>query len=160
MAQKLSKVDQALATAIIGIDTLWGGDVNNPSGTGRFIADCWFSDVALPAAYAHPLAAKLRESGGVSARQPDRPTIDAYIQEVDVPGAIREIHAQARQIAGVRSATLKGLAECLHIMWDLAMEMIGKGDPVPYERCMRAATGVVPHASDPKSKRQQLAELL
>ncbi len=31
------------ATAILGVDTLWGGDVMNPSGTGRFIADSWFS---------------------------------------------------------------------------------------------------------------------
>ena len=31
-----------VADAILGIDTLWGGDVMNPSGTGRFIADSWF----------------------------------------------------------------------------------------------------------------------
>ena len=30
------------------IDTVWGGDVMNPSGTGRFIADSWFSDEQLP----------------------------------------------------------------------------------------------------------------
>jgi hypothetical protein len=28
-----------IANAILGIDTLWGGDVMCPSGTGRFIAD-------------------------------------------------------------------------------------------------------------------------
>ncbi len=48
------------ATAILGVDTLWGGDVMNPSGTGRFIADSWFSDEPLPPAYAHPAAARLR----------------------------------------------------------------------------------------------------
>ena len=57
--------DAATAEALIGIDTLWGGDVMNPSGTGRFIADCWFSDEPLPAAYTHPSAAALRASGGV-----------------------------------------------------------------------------------------------
>ncbi len=41
-------LDRALAEAILGIDTLWGGDVMNPSGTGRFIADSWFSDEKLP----------------------------------------------------------------------------------------------------------------
>ena len=40
-----------VATAILGIDTLWGGNVLDPSGTGRFIADSWFSDEPLPAAY-------------------------------------------------------------------------------------------------------------
>ena len=33
-----------VADAVLGIDTLWGGDVMCPSGTGRFIADSWFSD--------------------------------------------------------------------------------------------------------------------
>ena len=49
-------LEKALADAILGVDTLWGGDVLNPSGTGRFIADCWFSDEPLPAAYTDPAA--------------------------------------------------------------------------------------------------------
>jgi hypothetical protein len=40
-----------VADAVLGIDTLWGGDVLCSSGTGRFIADSWFSDEPLPAAY-------------------------------------------------------------------------------------------------------------
>ncbi len=64
-------MDQAgkyIADAVLGIDTLWGGDVMCPSGTGRFIADSWFSDFPLPAAYTHPAAAKLRAAGGVSVK--------------------------------------------------------------------------------------------
>ncbi len=49
MAQ--SDLDRFVAGAILGIDTLWGGDVMNPSGTGRFIADSWFSDEELPQSY-------------------------------------------------------------------------------------------------------------
>jgi len=49
-----ARLARTTATAILGIDTLWGGDVLNPSGTGRFIADSWFSDERLPEAYAHP----------------------------------------------------------------------------------------------------------
>ena len=63
------RLDHAVATLILGTDTLWGGDVMNPSGTGRFIADSWFSDAPLPAAYIHPAAAVLRASGGVGAAQ-------------------------------------------------------------------------------------------
>ena len=54
----MDQLDELIATAILGIDTLWGGDVMNPSGTGRFIADSWFSDEPLPPAYTHPTAAK------------------------------------------------------------------------------------------------------
>ena len=31
-----TELDRFVAEAILGIDTLWGGDVMNPSGTGRF----------------------------------------------------------------------------------------------------------------------------
>ena len=46
-------MDQAgryVADAVLGIDTLWGGDVMSASGTKRFIADSWFADVPLPVA--------------------------------------------------------------------------------------------------------------
>ena len=62
----MDALDHAVATATLGLDTLWGGDVLNPSGTGRFIADSWFSDEPLPPAYTLPQAARLRAAGGAS----------------------------------------------------------------------------------------------
>jgi len=47
----MDAIGRFVADAVLGIDTLWGGDVMCPSGTGRFIADSWFSDEPLPAAY-------------------------------------------------------------------------------------------------------------
>ncbi len=131
----------AVADAILGIDTLWGGDVMNPSGTGRFIADSWFSDEPLPPAYTHPTAARLRETGGVSAKQPDLAAIDAYLAAVDVRGAIAALADEAKTGGRIRRAYLKGLALCFEVMWDLAMEMLGRGEKVPYERCVVASTG-------------------
>jgi len=150
----------AIAEAILGIDTLWGGDVMNPSGTGRFIADSWFSDEPLPAAYTHPAAARLRETGGVTAQQPDTAAIDAYLAAVDVKGAIAAMAEEAKTGGRVRRAYLKGLALCFETMWDLAMEILGRGQAVPYERCVVASTGRRPEPSDPKAKRRQVAELL
>ena len=77
--------------AILGIDTLWGGDVMCASGTGRFIADSWFSDEPLPRAYTTPGAARMRETGGLSAKSIDRAAISQYLGEVDLPAAI--LHA-------------------------------------------------------------------
>ncbi len=65
-------LDRALAEAILGIDTLWGGDVMNPSGTGRFIADSWFSDEELPVSYTDATAAAVRDAGGLSAGEVNR----------------------------------------------------------------------------------------
>ncbi len=155
-----AKLARTTATAILGIDTLWGGDVMNPSGTGRFIADSWFSDEPLPEAYTHPAAKKLRETGGVAAKQADGAAVDAYLAAVDVPGAIREMAAQGRALGGLRGAYLDGMGECLSAMWDLVQEMLGRGPPVPYPRCVQASTGRPPEPSRPEEKRRLVAELL
>ena len=52
----MDTIGRFIADAVLGPDTLWGGDVTCPSGTGRFIADSWFSDEPLPAAYQAPAA--------------------------------------------------------------------------------------------------------
>jgi hypothetical protein len=133
------------------------------SGTGRFIADSWFSDEPLPIAYTHPAAASVRASGGVSAKVIDRGAIDAYLSAVDILGAIRELKAWAGReapSAPLRSLYIAGLAECFEVMWDLAMELLGKGEPVPYERCVLASTGAPPEPSGAEAKREQLAGLL
>ncbi len=45
-------------------------------------------------------------------------------------------------------------------MWDLAMEVLGKGDSVPYARSVEASTGKPPEPSQPEAKRERIAELL
>lgn len=154
----MNELDRNIATAIIGMDTLWGGDVMNPSGTGRFIADSWYSDEPLPEAYTHPLAAKVRAAGGVGGK--DAKAIDDYVSAIDVRGAIRYVADGAKSLGGLRGAYLEGLALCCEVMWDLAMEVHGKGDPVSHERCQLAMTGELPEPSDPASKKQRVAELL
>ncbi|MEJ2189270.1 MAG: hypothetical protein P8Y93_07590 [Acidobacteriota bacterium] len=153
-------LDSAIASAILGIDTVWGGDVMNPSGTGRFIADSWCSDEPLPAAYSHPTAAAVRAAGGLSAKEPDREALDAYLAAVDVPGAIDELRDGGGAVGGTRGAFLVSLGENLQVMWDLAMEVLGRGDPVPYERSVLASCAAPPTPSDPRAKRERLGALL
>jgi len=156
-------MDQAgkyVADAVLGIDTLWGGDVMCASGTGRFIADSWFSDEPLPAAYTHPAAARLRQSGGVAGKSVDLEAVEHYLREVNLPKAIAGVREEAGKIGGLRKSYLTGLAGCLETMWDLAMEVVGKGDSVPYARCVEAATGKPPEPSTPEAKRDRVAELL
>jgi hypothetical protein len=155
-----SRLDEFVATAILGIDTLWGGDVMNPSGTGRFIADSWFSDIPLPEAYTHPTALRVRDTGGVSASRPDVEAVESYLDAVDVHGAIVGMAAEAKSISGLRGRYLEGLAVCFGVMWELAMEILGKGSGVPYERCVLASTGRLPEPSDPSVRRDRVAALL
>jgi hypothetical protein len=154
----MDQVGKYIADAVLGVDTLWGGDVMCLSGTGRFIADSWFSDEPLPAAYTHPAAALLRESGGVSGKNSE--ALDQYLRAVDLPAAIAGVREEAGQMGGLRGSYLSGLAVCLETMWDLAMEVAGKGVAVPYERCVEASTGKAPTPSKPEQKRDRVAELL
>jgi hypothetical protein len=156
----LRGTDAAVADMLIGVDTLWGGDVRNPSGTGRFIADCWFSDEPLPKAYTHATAVALRANGGAGAESPDALSVDAYLAEVDVRGAIARVLADSRSIGGLKGAHLEGLGLCSEVMLDLALEMVGRGPPVPYERCVRTITGAPPEPSRPEEKRRRVADLL
>jgi hypothetical protein len=156
----LESLNSATAEALIGIDTLWGGDVMNPSGVGRFIADCWFSDELLPAAYTHPSAAVLRANGGAGAGEPDRAAVAAYLGAVDVQAAIAQVLDASRALGGLRGAYLEGLGLCCEVMWDLAMERIDAGPPVSYERCVRTIVGRDPEPSQPEAKRERVAELL
>jgi hypothetical protein len=154
------RFEELVGNAILGIDTLWGGNVMCASGTGRFIADSWFSDEPLPVAYTHPTAAKVRESSGVSGPTPDRAALEAYLAAVDVHGAITGLSEAGRELGGSRGAYVSNLALCFEVMWELVMEIIGKGDPVPYDRCVLASTGAEPSPSEPKGKRERVAELL
>jgi hypothetical protein len=156
----MDTIGRFVADAVLGIDTLWGGDVMCASGTGRFIADSWFSDEPLPAAYTHPAAARLRQSGGVSGKNVDREAVEQYLGEVDLPQAIAGVREEAGRMGGLRQPYLTGLATCLETMWDLAMEVFGKGDAVPYARCVEAATGKPPEPSMPEAKRARVGELL
>ncbi|HEY4962159.1 MAG TPA: hypothetical protein VII29_14970, partial [Terriglobales bacterium] len=156
----MDKVGRLVADAVLGIDTLWGGDVMCPSGTGRFIADSWFSDEPLPLAYTAPAAAKVRETGGVSGKSIDRPAVEEYLKQVDIPSSIAGTKREAKAMGGLRGQYLSGLAICLDTMWDLAMEMMGKGPAVSYERCVEASTARAPEPSQPEAKRERVAELL
>ena len=156
----MDQVGRYVADAVLGIDILWGGDVMCPSGTGRFIADSWFSDEPMPRAYTAPAAARVRESGGVGGKTIDRAAVEQYLKEVDLPAAIGGVKSESAKIGGFRGRYLEGLADSLQTMWDLAMEMLGKGPAVPYERCVLSSTAKAPEPSDATARRERVAELL
>ena len=155
----MDQVGRFVADAVLGIDTLWGGDVMCPSGTGRFIADSWFSDEPLPAAYT-----LLRRRGARDRRSCRQDHRSRGRRSIFARGESARCHCRSsprgRAVGGLRGQYLVGLANCLEIMWDLAMEILGKGPAVPYARCVEASTGRPPEPSKPEAKRDRVAELL
>ena len=156
----MDQLSKYIADAVLGIDTLWGGDVMCASGTGRFIADSWFSDEPLPAAYTTASASRVRETGGVGGKEIDRAAVDLYLREVNIPAAVAGVRKEADKIGGLRGQYLASLANSVETMWDLAMEILGKGPAVPYTRAVEASTGKPPEPSKPEAKRNRVAELL
>jgi len=67
---------------------------------------------------------------------------------------------EAQKIDGLRGQYLSSLAVSLATMWDLAREVLGQGEPVPYEQCVKVATGRAPEPSRPEAKRKRVLELL
>lgn len=159
-AMELTELDRCVADATLGIDTLWGGDVLHHSGEGRFVADSWFSGLPLPLAYTHPAAARLRQTRGIQAKSPDLEAIEAYLDVIDIKGAIRGIKDNSLTLPRRRKNYLRNLASSLEVMWDLAMEMLDKGERVPYEKCVQASTGQAPQPSNAGAKRKRVRELL
>ena len=156
----MDQLSKYIADAVLGIDTLWGGDVMCASGTGRFIADSWYSDEPLPPAYTVASAARVRETGGVGGKTVDREAVDKYLREVNIPDAVAGVRKEADKIGGLRGRYLLNLADCVETMWDLAMEILGKGPAVPYARSVEASTAKAPEPSKPEAKRERVAELL
>jgi len=156
----MDQLAKYVADAVLGVDTLWGGDVMCASGTGRFIADSWFSDEPLPQAYTHPAAQHLRQAGGVSGKDLDTNLVDSYLRDLRLPDSIAGIRRESRDLDPLRRAYLAGLADCFQTMLNLALEVLGKGEPVPYERAVKASTGKLPEPSHPETKRERVAELL
>ena len=156
----MDAIGRLVADAIIGIDTIWGGDVMCASGTGRFIADSWFADEPLPSAYTSAAAERVRKAGGLSAKQVDREALDAYLRELSLPNTLAELRKHLAGQPNLRRNYLEGLSACIDVMHDLALEVLGKGDPVPYEKCVRASTARAPEPSRPELKRERVRELL
>lgn len=160
MDTTLNDFEQAVGGAIIAIDTLWGGDVNCRSGLGRMMADSYFSGKDLPGCYALPEAAALRKSGGVSAREPDRATIRAFLAKATPAEHIDAFEREARSFDAQRKALVLSLADTLRVQLDLALERLGDGPAVPYERCVRASIGAVPQEADTQEDLRRVRDLL
>jgi hypothetical protein len=79
---------------------------------------------------------------------------------VNLPAAITGVRKEADKLGGLRGQYLAGMANCLETMWDLAMEILGKGPAVPYARSVESSTGRPPEPSKPEAKRDRVAELL
>jgi len=126
-----------VADAVLGVDTLWGGDchVRFRHGTiHRRLVVSPTSRCPLPTP-SRPPRGSASPAASVD-KKVDRQAVDDYLASSRSPQAIAGIRAEAKKSGGMRGEYLQGLALCLETMWDLAMEVLGKGKRRSYERCV------------------------
>ena len=155
----MERIAKLVAEAISG---------STPCGAGMYYAPRELEDslqirgfrTSLTGAYTMASAGRIRKVGGITGKNLQRKEIDEYLGEIDIPGEVKELRQEGAKLQGNRGAYLTGLATCLEVMWDLAMEALAKGAPVSYARCVEASTGRAPEQSKPQAKREKVAELL
>jgi len=156
MKTEATPLDEKVATLLIGVDTLFGGDALHESGAHHFIADTWFSGTAPPDIYHDAFAQAARDvSQGVEGAPnvlKDATAIHAFVERHDLRTLPFEITGG---ITGLRN---DNLANVLHLT-DALSAMLDTS----FERRYHAATANTVdtiEVIDPSHARERLQEAL
>lgn len=168
MVQQLERgsFEHRLATLVLGVDTLWGGNIDSPSGVDHFIADSWTSGLPFPEIMNDPFAEALRQDGaGVLTKKDQRREVLAFIEKYALDTLPNTIREDVRKIEREthdedRVVYLRNLISALDVMRDRAMAEVGLCDAPSYEAMYAAATRSSVIFSDPAPYRENLRSAL
>lgn len=160
MNEILTKDNVTIATAVIGVDTLWGGDVDDFSGTNRLIADSYFSDYELPPCFFDSVAERLRVSGGVLGNEVSNHDIVQFEKKFAIRECIAFLQSGASATTEVQKKYQARMGKALEAMLDLALAERGLISEIPYARLVEAGTGFAPQLFDVSDVRAHIKALL
>jgi len=138
---KMTEFDRKLATLLLGVDSLFGGDDMHESGTKHVIANTWTSGYAPPAVYHDPAAQLLREKEGIEAV--DKSVVNGFVRKfklLELPDIIREdaMSFQAEDLD--RTNYIHNLVNALEVMLHTALAISNKTELPSFEDRYFAAT--------------------
>lgn len=143
MTAELQKgsLEYNLGTLVLGVDTLWGGNIASPSGVDHLIADYWISGAPFPAVMNDPFAAALRADGaGVLTKKDQKNEVRNFVEKYALDTLPNTLRAQISVIQDKDRATyLKNIVSSLEVMRDRAMAEVGLCDTPSYELMYRTA---------------------
>lgn len=158
-----TKAEEKLATLLIGVDTLCGGDALHPSGAHHAVADAWFSGDLPPLIYFDPFAKAARDSAQGKTRGQnvleDAETVNGFVRGY----RLRELPLAIKEAAGGESPPVRRLTDALDVMLKTVVAQVnGRGVPDFEERYHAATAGVVENVAvvDPSEARERLQEAL
>ncbi len=151
-----------LGTLVLGVDTLWGGNVSSPSGLDHFIADNWISGAPFPEVMNDPFAATLRADGaGVLTKKDQGDAVSAFVEKYGLDTLPNTLRMEIHTIHDADRATyLRNLVSSLEVMRDRAMAEVGLCDTPSYELMYRTAMKQEVTFPDPAPYRKQLRSAL
>lgn len=151
-----------LGTLILGVDTLWGGNVASPSGVDHFIADHWISGAPFPDVMNDHFAVALRADGaGVLTKKDQKDAVRTFVENYALDTLPNTLLEQISSIQDKDRATyLRNLVSALEVMRDRAMAEVGLCDAPSYESMYRAAMRQELTFPDPTPYRENLHSAL
>lgn len=156
----LTEDNLKIATAIIGVDTLWGGNVDDISGTNRLIADSYFSDYELPPCFFDVTADALRQSNGVLGTSVATKDVVAFVEKFAIREAIDFIKSGVSASTEAQKKYQARMGKALEAMLDLALAQRHVLEEIPYTRLVEAGTGFTPQLFDVSEQREKIRTLL
>jgi predicted nucleic acid-binding protein len=141
MPKAMTKFDADLATFLLGVDSLFGGDVMHESGTKHVIADTWTSGYPAPQIYHDPMAQVLREKDGVD--KVDSETINTFVKKYrlcELPHELKNETQKLGQSNPDRMKYLDNLVDALEVMLRTAVAISNKRPLPSYDERYIAAT--------------------
>lgn len=143
MEKTLPEFENRLSTLLIGVDSLFGGDVMHESGTKHVIADTWTSNYTPPKIYYDKTAQLLRDNDGLEGI--DTEIVNDFIERYDLlglPFIVRCESLDFRERSPDRSNYFHNLANSLEMMLNTAIAMANKSELPSYEDRYFAATAM------------------
>jgi hypothetical protein len=156
---ELEGYNHDLATLIIGVDSLMGGDVMHESGTKHAVADTWTSGLPPPDIYNHEIAVKLRAAEGMDGVPTD--DVAAFVTKHDLFELPDKLRDAAKGFEPEHRLYAENKIHALEVMLQTAVAMkVGDELPSYAERYTAATTLPEAHLIDPAPVRERLVEEL
>ncbi|MBI4163962.1 MAG: hypothetical protein HY512_03805 [Candidatus Aenigmarchaeota archaeon] len=160
-----TEIDRKVATLLIGVDTLFGGDALHESGAHHMIADQWFSGEPAPEIYHDPFSKSVRDmaqgrsTGPNPLEDPDQ--VSFFVSRHDLLGLTQELKGLG--VDDDDGVYRNNLVKALSVMLDTAMAQVGKWEMPSFEdRYFAATAGTVDSVkvADTSEGREKLREAL
>ena len=154
-----TETERKLATLLIGVDTLYGGDALHPRGGNHMIADTWFSGMTIPPIYNDTIAYAARD---FSQDKPNARDVLKNPNDVNIFVAHHNLLNIGKEIMLSPDASdyAKNLTTALDVMLRAAIDPT---NPPPFEEKYHAATANLfrnVELADVKEAREKLKQTL